>query len=141
MKDFIQKGDYDASIHAEILDAVTRSDDNIIEICESRAISEMRGFLSQRYDCDAIFSAQGDDRNQLILMMAIDIAVYHIFSAHNPMKMSKIRDDRYKRALEWLRRVRKGDETIDGVPEISEDEKALRSEYLIKSNPKRTNHF
>jgi len=48
------------------------------------AVEEMRCYLSKRYDCDRIFTRTGDERSQLVLMMAIDIAVYHIFSIHNP---------------------------------------------------------
>lgn len=44
MSKFITPQDYDASIHREILDALTRNDNAIIEICEDRAISEMRGY-------------------------------------------------------------------------------------------------
>lgn len=108
MAAFINPEDYDASIHQEILDSLIRSDKQIIEICEDRAIAEMRGYLSARYDCSKVFSAQGEDRNQLVLMMAIDIAIYHIFSIHNPRNMSQIRVDRYERAIEWLKGVRKG---------------------------------
>lgn len=79
MAQFIIPEDYDASIHQEILDALIRSDRQIIEICEDRAVAEMRGYLSARYDCDRVFSAEGDERNQLVLMMALDIAIYHIF--------------------------------------------------------------
>lgn len=78
MSKFIELSDYDASIHREILDALTREDDAVVEICEDRAVAEMRCYLSRRYDCDKIFTATGDKRNQLVLMMAIDIAVYHI---------------------------------------------------------------
>ena len=48
MSKFITPQDYDASIHREILDALTRNDDAIIEICEDRAIAEMRGYLNAR---------------------------------------------------------------------------------------------
>jgi len=72
MSKFISLTDYDASIHNEILDAVTRYDDGIVEICEDRAITQMRSYLKGRYDVDAIFSASGTARNQLILMTAID---------------------------------------------------------------------
>ena len=75
MSKFINPEDYDASINREILGSLTRDDESIVEICEDRAIAEMRGYLSARYDVDAIFSAEGDARNQLVLMMAIDIAV------------------------------------------------------------------
>ena len=90
------------------LDALVRDDQSLVEICEDRAIAEMRCYLSKRYDCDAIFSASGEDRNQLILMMVIDIAVYHIFCIHNPQKLSQIRKDRYERAVEWMRAVADG---------------------------------
>ena len=55
MSQFVQLSDYDASIHREILDALTRADESLIEICEDRAIAEMRCYLSKRYDCDRIF--------------------------------------------------------------------------------------
>lgn len=75
MSKFITPQDYDASIHREILDALTRNDNAIIEICEDRAISEMRGYLSTRYDADAIFKTEGAARNELVLMMAVDIDI------------------------------------------------------------------
>ena len=45
-----------------------------------------------------IFAATGENRNQLVLMMVIDMAVYHIFCIHNPQKLSQVRKDRYERA-------------------------------------------
>lgn len=107
MSKFIELSDYDASIHRDILDALTRNDDAIVEICEDRAIAEMRGYLSGHYDCDKLFAATGDERNQLVLMMALDIAIYHIFTIHNPQKLSQMRKDRYDRAVEWLIAVKK----------------------------------
>lgn len=141
MSKFINPEDYDASIHGEILSRLTRDDDAIVEICEDRAIAEMRGYLSARYDVDAIFSAEGSARNQLILMMAIDIAVYHLFSIHNPKNMSQIRKDRYERAVEWLKQVAGFKITIDGAPKLPEEELKQNSPWLMSSNPKRTCHL
>lgn len=141
MSQFIDIKDYDATVHREILDALVRDDESLVEICEDRAIAEMRGYLSSRYDCDAIFTKQGNDRNQLILMMALDIAVYHIFCIHNPMKLSGVRKDRYERAVEWMKAVNKGHVSIDGAPMLPEEQLAANSPYLIKSNPKRINHY
>ena len=124
MAQFIIPEDYDASIHQEILDALIRSDRQIVEICEDRAIAEMRGYLAARYDCDRVFSAVGAERNQLVLMMALDIAIY-----------------RYERAVEWLKGVRKGDISVDGLPEIEQEAKEAASQFQIRSNPKRNNRF
>ena len=146
MSQFITTEDYDASIHREILDALLRhdsdvSDSAIVEICEDRAIEEMRCYLSKYYDCDAIFSATGSDRNPLILMMAVDIAVYQIFCQHNPYKMSEIRKERYNRAVEWLKAVAAANITIDGAPRLPEEELHANSPWQIESEQLRPSHL
>jgi phage gp36-like protein len=141
MSQFIGITDYDASIHREILDALVREDETLVEVCEDRAIAQMRGYLSRRYDCDALFSATGGARNQLVLMMAIDISIYHIFCIHNPMKLSQVRKDRYDRAMEWLRQVAAGDISVDGAPPLPDGELAEKSSFVIKSNHKRVTHY
>ena len=146
MSQFITLEDYDASIHREILDALLRhdsdvSDSAIVEICEDRAIEEMRCYLSKYYDCDAIFSATGSDRNALILMMAVDISVDHIFCQHNPYKISEVRKDRYNRAIEWLKAVAAAQITIDGAPRLPEEELHANSPWQIESNLLRDSHL
>lgn len=138
MSKFIELSDYDASVHGDILNSLTRNDASIVEICEDRAIAEMRGYLAGRYDCDKLFAATGNDRNQLVLMMLVDIAVYHLFCIHNPVKMSKIRKDRYDRAVEWMRAVKRG-MAIDGAPLLEKEQR--RSSYEMQGNPKRVNHY
>ena len=149
MSNFINITDYDASIHRDILDALTREDASLVEICEDRAIAEMRSYLSGRYDCDALFSATvpggsspgEDSRHQLVLMMALDIAIYHIFSIHNPMKLSQLRKDRYERAIEWLKAVAAGNISIEGAPLAPVEVQVAHQPFRIVSNPKRQNHF
>ncbi|EJW99456.1 protein containing DUF1320, partial [gut metagenome] len=120
MDNFIDIKDYDAAIHREILDSLLKgdamADPGIIEICEDQAISEMKSYLGHFYDTEEIFSQRGDRRHPLILMMCLDIAIYHIFCIHNPYKMSDIRKDRYDRAVAWMKEVAKGMITIDGAP-------------------------
>lgn len=145
MNNFITPEDYDASIHRDILDSLLRTDaegdPEIVEINEDRAVAEMRSYLSKFYDCDAIFSATGDGRHPLILMMAVDIAVYHIFCLHNPYKMSQIRKDRYDRAVAWLKAVSRGEVTIDGAPRLPDDRQTANSPWQITSNGRRETHM
>lgn len=162
MSNFIRITDYDASIHRDILDALTRQDESLIEICEDRAIAEMRCYLSGRYDCDRLFasteagspapepsttvpgsSAAGlqDPRHQLVLMMALDIAIYHIFSIHNPMKLSQLRKERYERAVEWMKAVAAGNISIEGAPLAPVEVQVAHQPFRIVSNNKRQNHF
>lgn len=139
MDNFIDTKDYDTSIHREILDMLLRInteayDPQIIEICEDRAVSQMRSYMNKTYDCNAIFAARGAERHPLILMFAIDIAIYHIYCQHNPYKMSAIRKERYERAIEWLKGVMSGDVTIDGAPLLPDDVLAGNSRWQIKSD-------
>lgn len=139
MANFITIDDYDATIHREILDSLLRTesasyDPQIIEICEDRAVAEMRSYLNKTYDCEAIFSATGSERHALILMFAIDITVYHIFCQHNPYKMAKIRQDRYDRAVEWLKGVMRGDITIDGAPLLPDEELSDNSPWQVEAD-------
>jgi phage gp36-like protein len=141
MENFISKGDYSASIHTEILDSLTRSDAESIEINEDRAIAEAKGYLCGRYDVEAAFAARGDDRHQLLLMMVLDIAIYHIFCIHNPRNISKIREERYKRAVEWLKGVQSGKVLVDGLPLASEEVRNESADVILTSNPKRITHI
>ena len=146
MSQFITLEDYDASIHREILDALLRHDSDIedsaiIEICEDRAIEEMTGYMDKFYDCEAIFNAIGADRNQLVLMMALDITIYHIYCQHNPYKISQMRKDRYDRAVEWLKAVAAGKITIANAPRLPEEEQKANSPWQIASEVLRPTHF
>ena len=137
MAAFINIEDYDASIHREILDSLLRADSEsydpqIIEICEDRAIAEMKSYLNKTYDVEEIFNATGTDRNALVLMFALDIAIYHIFCQHNPYKISQIRQDRYERAIEWLKGVMKGDITIADAPRLPDEEEKANSRWQME---------
>lgn len=145
MSTFIQLSDYDSTIHKDILDSLLRGDasenSTIIDDCQLQAIAEMKSYMNKVYDVEKIFGAQGNERHPLVLMMAKDIATYHIFCIHNPYKMSQIRKDRYERAIDWLKGVAKGDITIDGAPRLPEEEAAEKSPWQVENNELRTTHF
>lgn len=141
MSSFITKSDYDSTLHAEILDALVRNDETVIEQCENDAIAEMKGYLGGRYDVDAIFAKEGDQRNSLILMYAKDIAVYHMFCVHNPYKISQIRQARYDRAIEWLKQVASGNILIADADKLPADEAKSRSNFSIVANRLKETHY
>lgn len=145
MSTFIQLSDYDSTIHRDILDSLLRGEvsenSTIIEDCEMTAIAEMKSYLNKAYDVEKIFAAEGKARHPLILMMAKDIATYHIFCIHNPYKMSQIRKERYERAIDWLKGVARGEITIDGAPRLPEEEAAEKSPWQVENNALRETHF
>lgn len=86
-------------------------------------------------------SARGDDRLQLVVMMAVDITVYHLFCIHNPKAMSDIRRQRYERAVEWLEGVAAQRISIDGAPRLPDEEIHGKAKWKFGSNRKRTQHL
>lgn len=139
MTHFIDPADYDATVHREIVDALTRGEDATLDICEERAISEMKSHLAGRYDVEALFDARSAERHPLVLMMCLDIAVYHIYTVGNPQKLSQMRKDRYERAVEWMKAVKRGNADINGAPLLAGEERSR--DFLHHSNPKRCNRF
>lgn len=137
---FITADDYSASIRLELIEKALRGEDSILESVEDQAIAEMKSYLAGRYDVDAIFSATGDDRHALVLMIAKDIAIYHLCSIREGL-MTQIRIDRYEHAIKWLEGVQKGELAVEGLPRLPEEDMAAKSEYLMRSNPKRVNTF
>jgi len=139
MSTFITLDDYTASINAEILNSLTRNDPAIIEVAEDRAIDEMKGYLTSRYKVDDIFNKSGNHRHNLILMMAIDMALYHLHSIYNPVKLPEIRVQRYERAVEWLKQVSKGLINPEGLPILTPQNE--KGQLLFGGNKKRGNHY
>ena len=140
---FITKTDYDASIHAEILDAIIRQDDTILDIVAGQAQEEVAGYLTARYDTDAIFGTTGTARPGLIVQFCKDIVLYNLHSMVNPTRFPEIRKDRYDRAIAWLKSVQKGDINPVNLPLRANADSTVGAEngYQIASTPKRQNHY
>ncbi len=105
---FIQDEDYKVVIGDAALKVISQVSDTVRANAEEEAIEEMSAYLRPKYDCSAVFSAVGDERNHLVIMYTCDIALYHM-SAAMPQKMgSEIRKERYERAVKWLEGVQSG---------------------------------
>ena len=117
---FIQEIDYKVVIGETALKVVTQADPETRGNAELEAVEEISGYLRPKYDCEAIFEAEGENRNRQILMYACDIALYHM-AASLPNKMGMdIRKERYERAIEWLKQVQAGI-VIPDLPEATTD--------------------
>lgn len=105
---FVTEEDYKVVVGDSSLKTISQVSETNRENAECEAVEEISGYLRPKFDCDAIFSAEGDARNRLIVMYTCDIALYHM-SASLPQKMgTEIREERYKRAIEWLQGVQSG---------------------------------
>lgn len=102
---FLNEEDYKVVIGDDALKVLSRASlENRIN-AELEAIDEISGYLRPIYDCNAVFSARGPERNRSIVKYTADIALYALASSL-PQKMGiEIRKERYERAIKWLEGV------------------------------------
>lgn len=119
---FIEESDYEVQVRQEIMSILDPSAANsAIEMAERMAIDQIKSYLSGRYDVEAIFSATGEERNHFLLMIAIDITLYHLWSKRAPRKIPELRAQRYQDAIDWLKAVGEGTMTTD-LPQLQGDD-------------------
>lgn len=105
---FLQEEDYKAVVDAQTLSVINQADEANRQRAEKYAMEEIRSYLRGRYNMDEAFGATGDERNQQLVMITADIALYHLI-AWLPKRIGfEIREIRYKRAVEWLASVQNG---------------------------------
>lgn len=118
---FITDDDYSVQARQDVLALLDKSDDNsAFRQAEMYAISQITMRLAGRYDMDSIFSQTGDTRNAYIVMITIDIAIYHLYSQKAPRKIPEYRDIRYRDAMDWLEDVGNGN-TPTNLPPLPDD--------------------
>ncbi len=105
---FITDEDYRVVTGDTSLRVISQASAEIRSVAEKEAVEEISSYLRPKYDCEAVFSAEGQDRNSLIVMYTCDVALWHM-SASLPQKMgTEIRKERYERAIKWLEGVQSG---------------------------------
>ncbi|MBE6245583.1 MAG: DUF1320 domain-containing protein [Bacteroidales bacterium] len=117
---FITEEDYKVVIGDTALKVLSQTSESNRQNAEAEAIEEISGYLRPKYDCQAIFSAEGEYRNKQIVMYTCDIALYHMVSSTSARMGAETREKRYEQAIKWLEKVQAGSVTPD-LP-LAEDE-------------------
>lgn len=105
---FLTLEDYKVVIGEQSMKTITQDEESNYVLAEAEAREEISGYLRPRYDCEAIFSAKGTARNRMIVMYAVDIALYHMAASASGRMNRETRKERYDRAIEWLEGVQSG---------------------------------
>jgi len=134
---FIAKSDLNLSILIDELNEITRGDDTIVTAAINSAQGEMRTYLYDSYDVDAIFSQTGDNRNQMLVNLMSDIAVFLIVGACQAGQDLEDRKARYKRAIAWLKEA----QDTKNYSDLPRRETTQQTHFVSGSNPKRTNYY
>jgi len=132
---FITDEDYRVVIGDQALKVVSQVSDENRRMAEAEAMAEVASYLRPKYDPVAVFGAEGDGRNRLIVMYTCDIALYHM-AASSPQKMGmEIRKERYERAIKWLEGVQ-GGKIVPELP-VSTDEEGNPTGFGLRYGSQR----
>ncbi|WP_241279761.1 phage protein Gp36 family protein [Chryseobacterium cucumeris] len=113
---FLVDTDYEVQIRNWVKQIITQYKTDVLHQAELAAQAEMESYLRQRYDVAKIFSETGGNRNALIILYMVDIALYHLHANISADNVPEIRIIRYNAAKDWLKAVAKGDISPD-LPE------------------------
>jgi hypothetical protein len=114
---FLTQAELKSHLYDEQVGEIVRGDTAIVPAGIDAGILEMKGYLAA-YDITTIFAATGANRNALVLLFLKDIVVWHIITLCAPDIEYKIREERYKRAIQWLRDVQSR-KNLPGLPTIT----------------------
>lgn len=105
---FLTEDDYKVVCDADELDVLTRSDTATRQKAERVAMEEVASYLRPRYDTDKAFAAVGDDRNDMLVQVTANIALYYLVHWLPGSLALDGRQELYENAIAWLTRVSKG---------------------------------
>ena len=134
---YLTIGEIKTHLYEEQIEVITNGDDTLLQSAIDAAQAEAKGYL-RAFDISAEMQKAGNERNALLLIFLKDIAVWHFINICNVQTDLGVRYERYKRAVDWLKAVQKGDVGPDLEP-LSEDKQT--GVILFNSNKKRNNHF
>ena len=134
---FLAKSDLFPIILEDELTEITRSDDVLITSSLSTAIAEMKTYLNDSYDIDAIFNSTGTDRHALLVQLGADIAVYYLVARVQAGQDVEDRRRRYDRAIAWLKMANK----TKTYPDLPHRENTVQTHIYHGSNKKRSNYY
>lgn len=116
---FLVQQDLDDRIDALQQAAAVKGDNTKYTLAEAYALGLIRSHLGGKYNCDAIFSATGANRNPLVLEYCASLAIYNLLkNGLNPRNIPDIRKDDHEQALKWLEKVASDKLNPPGLPLI-----------------------
>lgn len=130
----VTREDFNTHMYAEIIAAIDRNDEDILNDAIASAEGQAAGYLSN-YNVDLLFAAEDDDRDPTLLMYIKDLAAWHFINLGNPSTNMELRKTRYDDALAELRRIQAGKVIMKDWPTASGEE--AESFFLVSSVKKR----
>jgi len=135
MPRFILETDYYMQVRQEIIKLLTAENwFNSAKLirAENTAIAQIKNRIANRYNTELIFAdpQTPDTRDQWIVTIVIDMALYHLCSQTGSKDIPEHRSTRYQDALDWLKDVGNGATTAN-LPAITGTDGQTQSDVQI----------
>jgi len=121
---FLTKEELKTVAYSYQISEITETDDDIVLQAIETGTKEIQGYLRRNnkkeyddgrivYDVTAVFAATGAARDSLILQYTKIISLWHLLILCNVDIVYEHVKERYDRAIDYLKKVNKGDITLD----------------------------
>lgn len=132
---YLKPEELNGSMYAHILNEITGGDTQTILQAVEAAIEEVRSYLRTRYDTAKVFSAEGPERNALILENTKVVTVWNIIKLSNAETIYDMWKERYDRVISYLSKVADGSIAPD-LPLLTNEKGDVVIRARFGSNPK-----
>ncbi len=134
---FITPEELNTSLYDHVISDITEGDSQIVQQSIDAAVLEVKSYLASRYNVAAIFSAQGDDRDALVVENTKVVAVWNLIKLSSSETIYDNWRERYDRVIAYLTQIADGRISPDLPLKTGTDgEVIIRSKF--GSNPKFT---
>lgn len=139
--EFITKDDFKTHLSSGKIDAISDTDDDLINDAIASGMAQAEGYLS-RFDSEAIWAASLSEKKRKYAMLITwikDLVKWHFVNICNVGVDLELAKERYDDAISELTKIQKGMIVPKGWPLPSNsDEQGI---FLVESNLKRGNYF
>ena len=124
---FLKKEDLKNNIYSYQVEQITEGDESIVLQALDTAEQEVKSYFytndkkeyldgRPQYDAEAIFAKRGEERNALVVSLCLSVAKWYIVDLCNADIIYDHAKERYDRAIEYLKRLAKGEVNISSLP-------------------------
>lgn len=138
--EFIEEHDLHTWIKKEYLRTLTEGNPEVLDRAEKGAIRKMKSKLSKRFDMEAEFSLDGEDRDDLLVEYVCALIIHAVWRK-SPRQTPEDVLEHYDEAREWMQNVMEGNEHpgLTPLPEDMLESNSLR--YGHENEDGKTYHF
>lgn len=144
---FLEITELRSALKAEKIQLISSNDDLIVQEAINAAITDIKSRLTPptkkeafdgrlRYDVTALFNQVGSDRNPLILAYTKVAAIWHLIIRSNAGVDYEVIQDRYDRAVDYLKDLANGDASDLSIPVLPTDT-LTQTKQLFRSGSRR----